>query len=92
MSTDDLNESAPPENPSHRKNVAARLLEKRLHMNLSRQDLAKRTGWSESTVEKIECGELAPLSERNVEKLSASLGVSVDWILTGKDSATPTQQ
>ena len=67
------------------KGVGRRVLEARTNKGISQLELAKRCGYStRSAVSKIETGDRAfPINK--IPVIAEALGVSVDWLLWGKE-------
>ncbi|GKQ73935.1 prophage repressor CI [Aeromonas caviae] len=61
-----------------------RILSRRKHLKLSQHELASRIGITRVSVGKWESGLNQPKG-RYLNDLAAALGVSVDWLLTGKE-------
>lgn len=64
-----------------------RILSRRKHLKLSQLELANRIGITRVSVGKWESGLNQPKG-RYLNDLAAALGVSVDWLLTGKEEGT----
>ncbi|MEY0337392.1 LexA family protein [Providencia stuartii] len=62
-----------------------RLLERRIELSMSQDDLAKLTGVSRVTISKIELGESQDTRSANLFKIAAALKCSPKWLLHGKE-------
>jgi SOS-response transcriptional repressor LexA len=71
-------------------NISDRISAKRRELSLSQVALAQKIGVSGVSVGKWESGLNQPKG-RYLNELAAALGVSVDWLLTGKDGGTTAQ-
>lgn len=63
-----------------------RLKSARQKAGITQLQLAKATGSAQTTVSKYEHGEQVPTVD-TLEKLASALGVSLDWLITGKEAA-----
>ena len=64
------------------RNLGLRIRQKRINMDWTQADLAKRIGVTGSFVGHIERAEKVPSLE-TVARLSAELGVTMDWLVFG---------
>ena len=64
-----------------------RISERRQALKISKNELARRVGITHASVNKWESGLNQPKG-RYLNDLAAALGVSVDWLLTGKEEGT----
>ena len=70
--------------------MGKRIQERRKAQRLSQEDLAERAEISKQTVSRAENGQ-RELGAGNVAKLAQALGVSTDYLLTGKYTAADVQ-
>jgi transcriptional regulator with XRE-family HTH domain len=66
--------------------IGSHVRAKRIALGLSQEDLATELGVKHQHVSRIELGDAAPSLEMLVS-LSNSLGVSADYLLTGREQA-----
>ena len=66
------------------KNLGIRVTEARLVLKINRSELSRRAGLTPAAVWQIEEGLRQPNSD-TLKKLSESLRVSSDWLLSGKE-------
>ena len=64
------------------RNLGLRIRQKRINMDWTQADLAKRIGVTGSFIGHIERAEKVPSLE-TVARLSAELGVTIDWLVFG---------
>ena len=69
------------------KTINDRISERRQALKISKNELARRVGITHASVNKWESGLNQPKG-RYLNDLAAALGVSVDWLLTGKEEGT----
>lgn len=63
------------------------LIAKRLsELNMSPSELSRKTGISHATISRIINGEIKSPRSENLPALSKALHVSIDWLVTGKES------
>lgn len=67
--------------------MGLRIQELRRQMNLTQEALAERAGMTSQTISTAELGKKA-LRPENIVKLSHTLGVSTDYLLTGCRNST----
>ena len=68
--------------------IGTQLRAKREQLGLSQAELAKELGVSRQRVSHIELGQVAPPLPMLL-KIGRQLGVSTDWLLTGRETADP---
>jgi transcriptional regulator with XRE-family HTH domain len=68
------------------KSVAERLREARLAAGVSQGQVAKLLGYHRPTITEIEA-DRRKVSAEEIQKFAETYGVSVNWLLTGKQSA-----
>ena len=70
--------------------MGKRILERRKDLRLSQEELAEKAEISKQTVSRAENG-LRELGAGNVAMMASALGVSADYLLTGKYTAADVQ-
>ena len=61
-----------------------RINQKRLELGLSLHDLVMATGIQEQTLRTWDNGTRVPRNPDRIGKLATALGVTTDWLITGK--------
>ncbi|UJS26255.1 helix-turn-helix domain-containing protein [Thiothrix winogradskyi] len=65
--------------------IADRIKKARIAANLKKIEISRRVGVSAPTVSDWESGKIKSIEGENLMRLSRVLGVSPEWLLTGRD-------
>jgi transcriptional regulator with XRE-family HTH domain len=69
--------------------ITDRIKKARLAANIKKAEIARRVGVSAPTVSDWESGKIKSIEGENLLRLAQTLGVTPNWLLTGKESGYP---